>query len=258
MVAFFVVYNFSLWGDNSSMSKLVIANWKMNPASLAEAKKLAMSSDVEGLIICPPFPFLEDVAGVIKKAKLGAQDLFWEEKGAFTGEVSGSQEKELGVEYVIIGHSERRKNSGETDEMVAKKIAAALNDGLRPILCVGETREERDRNKTKEVAERELRIGLSRVLNENKEIVIAYEPIWAIGTGNPDTPENTLEVVRFIRGLLKNLSSKLEVKIIYGGSIKADNAVKFLQHKEIEGALVGGASLNGDEIKKIVEIAKKI
>src|SRR3989338_11639033 len=166
--------------------KYIIANWKMNPTTAKEAKALAKASDVADLVICPPVQYLEDVSGVIKKAKLGAQDLFWEEKGSFTGEVSGTQEKEFGVEFVIIGHSERRKNLGETDEMVAKKIAAAFKDGLRPILCVGETREDRDRDKAREIIERELRVGLSRVLTESKEIIIAYEPIWAIGTGNPD------------------------------------------------------------------------
>ncbi len=239
------------------MSKIVIANWKLNPATAKEAKQLAKGSDMADLIVCPPFQFLEDVAGVIKKAKLGAQDLFWEDKGAFTGEISGTQLRDAGVEYVIIGHSERRKNLGETDEMVAKKIFAAFNDGLKPILCVGESQEERDRNKTNEVVERELRAGLSRVLAEKRDIIIAYEPVWAIGTGNPDTPENMLEMVRFIKDLLKRIGSQLTVRIIYGGSIKSDNAERFLQHKEIEGALVGGASLTRGEIQKIVEIAKK-
>ncbi len=237
--------------------KTIIANWKLNPASLAEAIKLAKESDVEGLIICPPFPFLEEVAKVIKKAALGAQDLFWEEKGAFTGEVSGTQLKEDGAQYVIIGHSERRQNLGETDEMVAKKIAAALKDGFTPILCVGETRAERDKNKTKEVVEREIRVGLSRAFSEPKSLIVAYEPVWAIGTGTPDTPENMLEMVNFIKGLLRTIGSKLAVSIIYGGSVKSDNAEKFLKYKEIEGALVGGASLKGEEIKKIVEIGKK-
>lgn len=239
------------------MSKLIIANWKLNPASVAEAKKLAKDSDIADLVICPPFPYMEDVGGILKKAKLGAQDLFWEEKGAFTGEISGSQIKEFGAEYVIIGHSERRQNVGETDEMVAKKIAAAMKDGLIPVMCVGETRPERDKNKTKEVIEREVRIGLSRVITEKKEMIIAYEPIWAIGTGVPDTAGNMVDMVKFIQGLLKGIGSQLDVKILYGGSVKSDNAEKFFEHKEIAGALVGGASLKGEEIKKIVEIGKK-
>jgi triosephosphate isomerase len=237
--------------------KYIIANWKMNPASLDEAKKLAKASDVEGLVICPPFLFIEEVGLKIKKAKLGAQDLFWEEKGAFTGEISTEELKSVGAEYVIIGHSERRKNLGETDEMVAKKMAAALKAGLKPILCVGEPREIRDKGKTKEFVENELRIGLSRIITEPAEIVVAYEPIWAIGTGNPDTPENMANMVKFIKDLLVKLGSKLKAHVIYGGSVTSANAESFLKYKEIEGALVGGASLKGDEITKIVEIGKK-
>lgn len=219
------------------MGKIIVANWKLNPATEAEAEKLAKESDVEGLIICPPFPFLRAVAKVIKKAKLGAQDL------------SNSQLKDLCVEYVIIGHSDRRK-LGETDEMVAKKIAAALKDGLKSILCVGETRAERDSGKAKEVVEREVRIGLSLTNNlklKTKNLIVAYEPIWAIGTGNPDTPENMLEMVRLIKG----------ERMIYGGSVTSKNAEDFLKHKEISGALVGAASLDSAEIRKIVKIASK-
>ncbi len=239
------------------MSKIIIANWKMNPASAAEAKKLAKASDIAGLVICPPFPYLEDVAGVLKKAKLGAQDLFWDEKGAITGEVSGTQEKELGAEYVIIGHSERRQNLGETDDMIAKKMSAAIKDGLTPILCVGETQADRDKNKTKEVVERELRTDLSRIITEKKEIIIAYEPIWAIGSGMADTPQNMAGMVKYIRELLKKIGSQLTVMIIYGGSVNAGNIESFVEQREIDGALVGGASLQGEEIQKIVEIAKK-
>ncbi len=241
------------------MGKLIIANWKMNPVFLSKAEELAKASDVDGLIICPPFPFLKAVAKVIKKAKLGAQDLFWEEGGAYTGEVSAQQLKDVGVEYVIIGHSERRQNLGETDEMVAKKIVAALRSNLKPILCVGETRAEHDAGKTKEVVERELRIGLSLYPKPHtlNPIIIAYEPIWAIGTGTPDTPENMLDMVEFMRrqASIRQLADKCQV--IYGGSVTSENVEEFLKHKEISGALVGGASLKAEEIKKIVEIAKK-
>lgn len=239
------------------MPKIIIANWKMNPASLEEAKKLAKESDVDGLVICPPFLFIEEVGLKIKKAKLGAQDLFWEDKGAYTGEVSTEELKSVGAEYVIIGHSERRKNLGETDEMVAKKIASALKADLKPILCVGESREIRDRGKTKEFVENQLRIDLSKIITDSAEIIVAYEPIWAIGTGNPDTPENMSNMVKFIKELLVKLGSKLKVHIIYGGSVTSANVESFFQRKEIEGALVGGASLKGDEITKIVEIGKK-
>lgn len=251
--------------------KIIVANWKLNPATEKEAIKLAKESDLEGLVICPPFPFLEAVAKVIKKAKLGAQDLFWEEKGAYTGEVSGSQLKDLCVEYVIIGHSERRLKLEETDEMVAKKIKAALKDGLKPILCVGETAEERAQGKTREIVGKELRLGLSLIPGREKEVIVAYEPIWAIGTGAPDTPENMLEMVEFIYrqlmsyagatvGEFKNSKTQKltnSLKIIYGGSVTSKNAEDFLKHKEIRGALVGGASLNSKEIKNIISVSKK-
>lgn len=233
------------------MSKVIVANWKMNPSTLAEAKKLAKESDLEGLIVCPPFPFLEAVASTLKAAKLGAQDLFWEEIGAYTGEVSAGELKNVGVEYVIIGHSERRQNLGETDQMVAKKIAAAIKGGLKPILCVGETRAERNAGRAELIIERELETGLSLVKGREAEVIIAYEPIWAIGTGKPDTPENMSEMVKFIKRIA------LVDKVIYGGSVTSENAEKFLKKKDISGALVGGASLKGKEITKIVEIGKK-
>ncbi|MEK7192218.1 MAG: triose-phosphate isomerase [Patescibacteria group bacterium] len=258
------------------MKKIIIANWKLNPESLKEARKLAKESDIDGLVICPPFPFIEEAAKVLKKAKLGAQDLFWKEQGAYTGEVSATQLKDFGVEYVIIGHSERRQNLGETDETVAKKIAAALKAGLTPILCVGETQTERDAGKTKEVVERQLKIGISLIENCHRQrrgpalkksrkwwrekfkienLVIAYEPIWAIGSGTPDTPENMLEMVQFVKDILNPAPYTLNPLIIYGGSVTSKNVKEFTQHREIDGVLVGGASLNAEEIKKIVKIA---
>lgn len=235
------------------MSKLIIANWKLNPLTLEGAKKLAHDSDIEGLVICPPFPFLESVSKALKWAKLGAQDVFWEEYGAFTGEVSAAELKDLGAEFVIIGHSERRK-LGETDEMVAKKVAAALKAGLTPILCIGESKADREQGKTKEVITHELKGGLSLVSGPAR-VVIAYEPIWAIGTGTPDAPENTVDVVRFITETLSGRG--LDIQVLYGGSVTSENAESFLKHPEISGALVGGASLKGEEIKKIVEAANK-
>lgn len=239
------------------MSKLVIANWKMNPASIAEAEELAKASDIEGLVICPPFPFLKAVAKVLKKAKMGAQDFILENPSTGSGQESA---EDTCVEYVIIGHSDRRKE-GETDEIVAEKISAALDEGLKPILCVGESRAERDSGKTEEVVGRELKIGLSALVASGyslSTIIVAYEPIWAIGTGNPDTPENILDMVEFIKTGIKNDElGIMNVEVIYGGSVTSKNAAEFLKHKKIAGALVGGASLNGVEIKKIVEIAKK-
>lgn len=240
-------------------NKIIIANWKMNPATLEEAIQLAKESDVEGLVICPSFPFLEEVGKTIKKAKLGAQDLFWAPRGAYTGEVSAKELKNLGVEYVIIGHSERRQNLGETDEMIAKKIKSAVEEGLIPILCVGETREERDAGKTQEVVERELKIGLSLMGQwsnvKSQKLIVAYEPIWAIGTGTPDTPENMIAMAKFIRSQLSNVSrqmSDVKCQILYGGSVTGQNAEQFLSREEIDGALVGGASLKPEEIKNIV------
>lgn len=244
------------------MTKYIIANWKMNPASEAEAVLLAKASDVAGLIIVPPFPFIPAVGKVIKNAELGAQDLFWgNPSGAYTGEVSAEELKSLGVKYVIIGHSERRRDLGETDEMVAKKIKTALESGLTPILCVGESAEERAAGKTEEVIGRELKIGLSLfpAITYNLKpmtLIIAYEPIWAIGTGTPDTPQNMLNMVQYIRRVLKNLFPELVegIHMIYGGSITSKNAGDFLKHKEIEGLLVGGASLKPEEIIKIVKL----
>jgi triosephosphate isomerase len=234
------------------MSKIIVANWKMNPESLAEAQKLAKASDLEGLIICPPFPFIPAVAKIIKKAELGAQDVFWEERGAYTGEVAGVQLKDLGVKYVIVGHSERRKNLGETDEMIAKKIAAGVKAGLTPILCVGETKAEREANKTQAVVKQQLKIGLSLIENlPIKNFIIAYEPVWAIGTGTPDTPASTLSVIQLIKSVTVHLP--FGTRVIYGGSVNAGNVKDFLQHQQIEGALVGGASLKSAEIKAIVK-----
>ncbi len=238
------------------MAKIIVGNWKMNPATQAEAEKLAGETDVSGLIIAPPFPFLETVGKTLKNAELGAQDLFWENStGAYTGEVSAEELKSLGVKYVIVGHSERRRNLGETDEMVAKKIKAALDAGLMPILCVGESAEERASGATEAVMERELRIGLSLIGASG--LIIAYEPIWAIGTGTPDTPENMLNIVQYINKVLTAGGYASTPRVIYGGSVTSKNTSDLLQHKEIEGVLIGGASLKPEEIIKIVEIAKK-
>lgn len=234
------------------MAKLIIANWKLNPATAGEAKALAKASDVDGLVVCPPFPFLEEVKDKLTHAALGAQDMFWEESGAYTGEVSGAQLYGLGVTHVILGHSERRQNLGETDEMVAKKIAVAIEIGLTPILCVGETKEEHDAGQAVEVVKREIQIGLSKVKNDLSEVTVAYEPIWAIGTGIPDNPDNTVTMVQLIQE-----AAGAKVPVLYGGSVKPGNAEAFLSRAEIGGALVGGASLRGEDITQIVAIAKK-
>lgn len=238
--------------------KLIVANWKMNPVSVADAIELVMASDYENFVICPPYPFLQAVKGVIKKAKLGAQDLFWQgPTGAYTGEVSATELKNFGVEYVIIGHSERRK-MGETNEMVAKKVAAAVKEGLIPILCIGETLEEKKSGLREKVLKEQLEIGLSKIENWKLKIgnfFVAYEPVWAISTNpnaEPDTPEETRKVLDFLKEALFNFKLKISnLKFLYGGSVNADNIESFLQLPDISGALVGGASLKKDQLWKI-------
>jgi len=172
------------------MKPLIVANWKMNPVTMKEAEELfnSVSEGVKNIenvdvVICPPFVFLQTTNYKLQTIKLGAQDCYWEEKGAYTGEVSVAMLKEIGCKYVIIGHSERRKYFNETDEMVNKKVKTTLEAGLIPILCVGETEGEREMDKTEEVLEKEIKDGLNGV--DVSRIIIAYEPIWAIGTGNP-------------------------------------------------------------------------
>lgn len=232
--------------------KLIIANWKMNPVSVAEAVELAKASDYENFVICPPYPFLQAVKSVIKKAKLGAQDLFWSgPTGPYTGEISAAELKNFGVEYVIIGHSERRK-MGETNEMIADKVSAAVKEGLIPILCIGETLEEKKAGLREKVLSEQLKIGLSLVVGHLSLIYIAYEPVWAISTNpnaEPDTPEETRKVLDFLKSNIQNLKS--DIIFLYGGSVNADNIESFLQIPDISGALVGGASLKKDQLQKI-------
>lgn len=232
----------------------MIFNWKMNPATLKEAVSLAKTSDYENVVVAPPFPFLEEAGKVLKKAKLGAQDLFYEEKGAFTGEVSAKELKDLCVEYVIIGHSERRHKLGETDEMIAKKLKAALDEGLIPVLCVGETKKEKEDGERKKVIERQLEIGLSLIPKRSTlsagRFIIAYEPVWAIGTGNPETPDSAVETIKLIKSLV--VSRWSSVKVLYGGSVNSQNLGDYLKYEEIDGALVGGASLDKEEVKAMV------
>lgn len=245
------------------MHKLIVANWKMNPSTEVEAVKLAEATDLEGVVICPPFPFLSAVAGAIKNAELGAQDVFWQESaGPYTGEVSAAELKNLCVSYVIIGHSERRANLGETDEMVAKKIVSALRAGITPIICVGENLAEKQSGKKEDVLAREVKVGLAEASKEGagKQIYIAYEPVWAIstsqnGTHEADTPEDTLGTIQFIKDELARLGYKFDVKFLYGGSVSSRNAKDFLSKEGIHGALVGGASLRPEEFADIVGAA---
>ncbi len=239
---------------NSLMNKLLVANWKSNPGKISEAVELAKSTDIENVVICPPDIFLAEVKKILKNASLGAQDVFWGNLGAYTGEVSWKELLELGVEYVIIGHSERRKYLNETDELINNKLVASLDAGLKVILCVGEPTEIRNKgiNNAKNFVEQQLDkdlIGLDAAKAKNN-LIIAYEPIWAIGTGTPDTPENAADMAKFIKSIVKGQVSN--VPVLYGGSVNSKNAKDFLDKEEIDGALVGGASLNPEEFNKIV------
>lgn len=245
----------------------VAGNWKMNK-TIAEARALVsgMTPELNGIkgvekVLCPPFMALFPVAAMLSGTEigLGAQDMHWEAKGAFTGEVSGDMVAEF-CKYVIIGHSERRTYFGETDETVNKKTSAARNSHLVPIVCVGETLAEYEAGRTAEVVSRQVRAGLKDLDPEfAKQIVIAYEPVWAIGTGRASTAENASEVIRdFIRTPLAGLYGDTKAqgaRVLYGGSVTGANAAEFFGEPEIDGALVGGASLKPDEFLAIVRAA---
>lgn len=230
------------------MKPLIVANWKMNPVTMKKAEELFNSvkhgvKDIENAetVICPPFIYLPLLKGLI----LGAQDCYWEEKGAYTGEVSVAMLKEMGCKYVIIGHSERRKYFNETDKIVNRKVKTTLKAGLVPIVCIGETEGEREMDKTEEVLEKEIKQGLNGV--DVSKIIIAYEPIWAIGTGNPCD----IEEAQRMKEIIQKMVSK-DIRILYGGSVKANNAEGYLKQAGFNGLLVGGASLDAKEFVEIV------
>jgi len=242
---------------------LIAGNWKMHktvPEALElvrELKERLKGVDDRDILVCPPFtalyPVKEELCG--SSINLGAQNMFYEREGAFTGEISPVMLKDAGCKFVILGHSERRKIFGETDGLINRKVLSAAENGLVPILCVGETLEEREAGKTREVVERQVREGLKNFPVE-AELVIAYEPVWAIGTGRSATPEVAQEVHRFIRKVLKELFGEEKadgIRILYGGSVKPENARSLLEAEEIDGALVGGASLKADSFEKIVK-----
>jgi triosephosphate isomerase len=242
----------------------IAGNWKMNKTvgeAIDVVRQLKASiSGMEGVevAVAPPFTALYAVHKELEGSsiRLAAQNLFWEEKGAYTGEVSPPMLKELGCQYVILGHSERRQFFGETDETVNRKMKAALGQDLKAIFCIGETLKEREEGKTFSVIERQVTGGLKDIGKEEmKRIVVAYEPVWAIGTGKTATPEQAEEVHRFIRERLEKLYSRgiaEEVRIQYGGSVTPENIKGLMNQKNIDGALVGGASLKSDTFSKIV------
>jgi len=247
--------------------KLIAGNWKMNKTS-ADAVSLAheivvslgTQSSVE-VVICPPFTALEGVARAVDGSlvKLGAQNMHFEGSGAFTGEVSAPMLRALFATHVIIGHSERRTLFGETDEFVNKKVLSALKSQLRPILCVGETLAEREAGSTLKVVQTQTERALDGVSKElATNVVIAYEPVWAIGTGKVATTEQAQEVHAFIRGLLTKLYGDVvaqRIRILYGGSMKPANAPELLAQNDIDGGLIGGASLEARSFMELIKAA---
>jgi triosephosphate isomerase len=236
------------------MSKLIIANWKMNPDSLAEALALAKACDKNGVVLAPPFPFILPVARALKQAELGAQDCATKEQGAFTGEVSVLQLKDCGVKYVIVGHSERRQLFQENDIIIGEKLRACLGADLIPVLCLGETLKQRKGKKAKQVVRAQLN-GALKVLTENYQLklfYVVYEPAWAIGTGLAETPQGASEMISYIYSLLKNAYKISNPRVLYGGSVSRDNARAFLNQKEVNGLLVGGASLKVEDFLRII------
>lgn len=244
--------------------KVIAGNWKMN-LDLHQSQKL-VSEIINGLgkdnradvIVCPPFTSLSEVSSLLKgtQIKLGAQNMHFEESGAFTGEISANMLKSVGCEYVILGHSERRVIFNEPDELINKKIKTALIKELKPIFCVGELLEQRESGETMNVISTQIEKGLNGITSEQmKNIIIAYEPVWAIGTGKTATPQQAQEVHLFIRELVaKKFSASVAENIIiqYGGSVKPDNSSELLSQKDIDGALVGGACLKADSFLGII------
>jgi len=247
--------------------KVIAGNWKMN-MDVHQSQKL-VSEILNGLgkdskaevIVCPPYTSLSEVNSLLKgtQIKLGAQNMYFEESGAYTAEISADMLKSVGCEYVILGHSERRVIFNESDELVNKKIKSALAKGLKPIFCVGELLEQREKGETMKVVSSQIEKGLEGISAEQmKNIIFAYEPVWAIGTGKTATPQQAQEVHLFIRELVtENFSSIVAEKLIiqYGGSVKPDNSRELLLQKDIDGALVGGACLKADSFLSIIAAA---
>jgi triosephosphate isomerase len=252
------------------MRKVIIAgNWKLNKTSrealvlVEELKREVANAEGVDIVVCPPFTALDVVSEAIMDTNiaLGAQNIYWQDSGAFTGEISAPMLKDLSVQYVIIGHSERRQFFGETNETVNKRIRAALSHGLTPIVCVGENLAEREGNKTFDVIKNHCEGSLANLTTDEVEkIVLAYEPVWAIGTGKTATPEQAQEVHAFIRQLLAKLFNNevaQTIRIQYGGSVTPENITTLIAKPDIDGALVGGASLKAPSFAAIVKSARK-
>ncbi|HBG61536.1 MAG: triose-phosphate isomerase [Omnitrophica WOR_2 bacterium GWF2_38_59] len=248
------------------MRKPIIAgNWKLNKTIDASIELVTLLkrelSDVDevDIVVCPVFTSLSAINDVILESNIdmGAQNLYWEDSGAFTGEVSAPLIKDAGCKYVIIGHSERRQFFGETNQTVNKKIKAALASGLLPIVCVGEVLEERETGKTFDVVKTQVTQSLAGFTpDELSKLIIAYEPVWAIGTGKTATPQQAQEVHKFIRGIIAEIGNDeiaAALRIQYGGSVKPDNIKELMSQEDIDGALVGGASLKPDSFIALVK-----
>jgi triosephosphate isomerase (TIM) len=251
--------------------KILAANWKMNLTHIeAESYmhtflgEIGEVDDVE-IVMIPPFTSIPVLAQISEKApfiRIGAQNMYWERSGAYTGEISATMLRVLFVKYVVIGHSERRMLFGETDEMVNRKVHSALEAGLRPIVCVGESMTQRDNDEVETVLRRQLELGLKDLsVKDAVEVVIAYEPVWAIGTGRTATPAQAEEAHRFIRSVLSKIfgtGSAERVRIQYGGSVKPENAQELMRQSDIDGALIGGASLDPHSFAKIIRHAEAV
>jgi len=249
------------------MRKILIGNWKMQlsvreSVALARAVRAGVKKIKTAVVVCPAFPALSAVGSAVRGGvlALGAQDLFWEAKGQFTGEVSGAMLRELGCSFVIVGHSERRAHLGETDEMVNKKIAAALAARLTPILCVGETREERERGERDAVLRRQVHVALRGLQpSQIKKVIVAYEPVWVIGSGKAVPPADAVAAHGRIRSAVNEVAGEgVLVRVIYGGSVDSKNAAGFLREAAVDGCLVGGASLRAAEFLKLARIAETL
>ncbi|MBN2012410.1 triose-phosphate isomerase [candidate division KSB1 bacterium] len=248
----------------------IAGNWKMNKTG-AEAVELAkaLKDKVDGIdkvdiAICPPFTALVSTSEIIKNSnvQLGAQNVYWEDQGAFTGEISVPMLINAGCQYVIIGHSERRQFFGETNQTVGKKLQKVLDSTLNPIFCVGETLNERQSGITEKIVQQQITEALNGIPKENvSRITIAYEPVWAIGTGVTATPEQAQDVHAFIRNLLTDLydsKAASEIRIQYGGSMNAANAEELLKKPDIDGGLIGGAALKADSFAEIIKTANSL
>ncbi|TEB13837.1 Triosephosphate isomerase [Pelotomaculum sp. FP] len=253
--------------DVTSRRPIIAGNWKMfktlsEAAALVEGVKPldAVTGGVD-VVVCPPFTALDKVVAVLRGTGLavGAQDVYWEDSGAFTGEISPVMLKDIGCRYVIIGHSERRQFFGETDEKVNRKIKAVLKHGLVPIMCMGETLAEREAGRTEEVIHTQASAGLAGLAPDQAGgLVIAYEPVWAIGTGKTASDQDAQQVIAYIRSLVRDwygVPAADQVRIQYGGSVKPNNTAGLLAQPDIDGALVGGASLEAASFTGIVQAA---